>query len=421
MAGPVLYVVSLFPCWSETFIVRELQALVQTGLPVRIASLRPHQEPLVQPDAEALRPQVIYPSAALRLLGHALGMIARRPLKSAVWFGRLTAGLWRQPGYLWRSYATMLVALDWAWRMRQAPPERIHAHFATYPSTAAMLLADWLEVPFSFTCHAHDIFIQDHLLRLKIARAETVVTISNFNVEFLRARLGSLAKQPVVVHCGVNPEEFAPTETARAERLIVAVGRLDEIKGFAFLIQACAALQFRGVDFRCEIVGEGPERPALERLIAEHGLGQRVRLLGLRGQAEVRRLVGAATLFALPSVRDRTGNMDGIPVALMEAMALGTPVVTTRVSGIPELVEHQRTGWLCAPGEVAALADGLAALLTDPALRSRLAEAARRKVEAEFDCRAEAHKLITLLTADGGANAAAAASLGRPQLAESAG
>jgi glycosyltransferase involved in cell wall biosynthesis len=397
MAVRVLYLVSLFPCWSETFIVRELHALVRQGLAIRIASLRPHREPLVQPDAEALRDWAIYPSPWPLALARALAEAARRPARSLAWLGRITWALWRHPRHLVGSYLAALLALDLARRLRRDPPDRIHAHFATYPSTAAMILAESLGVPFSFTCHAHDIFLEDHLLGLKLARADFVVTISAFNIGFLEARLGALPRRPAIVHCGVDPKAFAFTRAGRGEQHIVSVGRLDEIKGFAVLVEACARLKADGIAFGCTIIGEGEQRPLLERLIAAHGLSGQVRLAGLQGQAEVRRQVQEATLFALPSVRDRLGNMDGIPVALMEAMALGTPVVTTRLSGIPELVEHRVSGWLCAPGDAAELAEGLRSLLADPALRDRLADNARAKIERDFDCGKEADKLAALL------------------------
>ncbi len=399
MKHRVLYVVSLFPCWSETFIVRELHALRQADLDFRIASLKPHQEPLVHPFAETLLDWVIYPSAWLLVLWHALVMMARRPLRNLGWFARLTAGLWRHPDHLLKSYSTVVLALDFAHRLARNPPERIHAHWATYPSTAAMVMADNLDIPFGFTCHAHDIFLQDHLLKLKIGRADLPVTISDFNVAFLEKRLGTLPQQPKIVHCGVDIDEFAFQRGERRPNAIVTVGRLDEIKGFDYLIRACAKLRDKGIDITCDIIGEGEQRSMLERLIADLGLDDHVRLLGVMSQDEVRRHIQEAEVFALPSIPDRNGNMDGIPVALMEAMALGTPAISTRVSGIPELIEHQETGWMCEPKDVDGLAFGLEALLDDADLRDRLAAAARRHIEDDFDCRKEAGKLLQLFEA----------------------
>ncbi len=399
MKNQVLYIVSLFPCWSETFIVRELHALRQAELNFQIASLKHHHEPLVHPFAEALLDRVIYPSNWQVVLWNALIMLIRRPIRNLSWFCRLTLGLWRHPDHLLKSYSTVILALDFARRLADNPPERIHAHWATYPSTAAMVLADNLDIPFGFTCHAHDIFLQDHLLKLKIKRADIPVTISDFNIAFLEKRLGGLPKKPKIVHCGVDVDEFAYRRGQRRPNSIVTVGRLDEIKGFDYLIRACSQLKEKGVDVTCDIIGEGEQRSSLERLITDLGLEQHVHLLGVMSQEEVRQRIQEAEIFALPSIPDRNGNMDGIPVALMEAMALGTPAISTRVSGIPELIEHQETGWMCEPKDVEGLASGLEALLEDENLRGRLAATARRRIEDDFDCRKEAGKLLKLFKA----------------------
>ncbi len=396
MSKPVLYLVSLFPCWSETFIVRELHALKDEGVPLSIASLKHHHEPLVHPFAEDLRDRVIYPSGTTRLLWHALIAFAQHPLSNLAWFWRVTKNLWRHPDHLLKSYGTIVLALDLACRLRSTPPSRVHAHWATYPSTAAMVLADNLGIPFSFTCHAHDIFLQDHLLKEKIAHADIPVTISEFNVGFLEKRLNGLPKPLEIVHCGVDLDDFAYHRGPRQPDTIVSVGRLDEIKGFAYLIQACGTLRKKGVPFKLTIIGEGDERPTLERLIQELDLANYVTLAGVMAQDQVRDHIKNAALFALPSIPDKNGNMDGIPVALMEAMALGTPVISTRVSGIPELVEHGATGWMCAPRDSEGLTEGLETLLADQDQANRLAAAARQRIEDSFDCRKEAKKLLNL-------------------------
>ena len=385
MTIKVLYVVSLFPCWSETFIVRELHALRQADLDFEIASLKRHHEPLVHPFAEALWDRVIYPSSIAMILWNALSMIARRPIRNLSWLGHLTAGLWRHPSHLLKSYMTMMLALDFARRLAPNPPSRLHAHWATYPSTAAMVIADNLDIPFGFTCHAHDIFLQDHLLKLKIKRADLPITISDFNIAFLEKRLGRLPQQPKIVHCGVDVDEFAYRRGERRANAIVTVGRLDEIKGFDYLIRACAKLREKGIQVSLDVIGEGEQRPDLEQLIIELNLGEQVRLLGVMSQDEVRARIQSAEVFALPSIPDKLGNMDGIPVALMEAMALGTPVISTRVSGIPELIDHRETGWMCEPKDVDGLAHGLEALFKDAELCDRLAAAARRRIEEDFD------------------------------------
>jgi glycosyltransferase involved in cell wall biosynthesis len=393
----LLYLVSLFPCWSETFIVREIAALIAAGADVRILSLKPPSEKLVHPEAERLLPRVRHPpSPGLAALRRAAALVAHpRALSSlALALGR---ALGRRPIELAKSLeavARAIEQLDW---IRQFDPDLVHAHWASYPSTAAMMLGRLLGKPFGFTCHAHDIFVHDHLLREKIESAAVPVTISRYNVEWLAAQVTARARDRMkVVHCGVDLPTWTFKETGREEDLILTVGRLDPIKGFEILIDALAELKRRGRRFRCQVIGEGPLRRDLEARIDRERLSELVELVGARPQTEVRAALSAATIFALPSLIAPDGDRDGIPVSLMEAMAAGAPVVSTRVSGIPELIEEEREGLLVSPGDSRALADALTRLLDDAALRRRLATGARAKVEREFDAAREANKLLEL-------------------------
>lgn len=390
----VLYIVSLFPCWSETFIVREIAELVRAGADVRILSLRHPCESLVQSDAAALLDRVVYPRQGPGAWLCALGTLARAPARELAQLARVCAGLWRHPASLAKTLVAWLRALSTFDRLAGFRPQHIHAHFATYPSTIALLLSHRLSAPFSFTAHAHDIFLEDHLLSWKVPAAAFCVAISEFNREFLAGRLGRHATRGVrIVHCGITPGIFAFRADGRDARRILAVGRLDEIKGFRYLVEACALLRDRGLAFACDIVGSGPLREDLAARISRLGLDAHVRLLGARKQEEVRVLLEQAGVFALPSVVTARGDRDGIPVALMEAMACGAPVVSTRVSGIPELVRDGVTGLLADPGDAVQLADRLQLLLEKPAYAARLARRARAVVERDFDACREAGKL----------------------------
>ncbi len=393
-----VYVVSLFPCWSETFIVREITTLIASGVDVMIVSLKSPSETMVQPDAEALLPRAVHPlpagKAVLAWLGAAFAHFGTLARCSAA----IVARLWREPKAMAKSLATLARASEQLERIRAFDPDIIHAHWGTYPSTAAWTLAKMLNKPFGFTCHAHDIFIDDQLLKEKIEGAAVPVTISNYNVDWLTRHATPLARERLsVVHCGVDLGALPFRREGREQGLIVAVGRLDPIKGFDVLIGALAALKKAGRSFRCRVIGEGPQRAELEAMISREGLGANVELVGARPQAEVRAALYAAHVFALPSVVAPDGNRDGIPVALMEAMAAGAPSVSTFVSGIPELIEPDRIGILVPPGDVAALANALARVLDDAALCDALAAEARSKVEREFDAEREAKKLLALI------------------------
>ncbi len=391
----VLYIVSLFPCWSETFIVREIRELLAHGVDIRILSLKPPQEELVQEDARELLPRVIYPPRGWELI------------RAAV------SGLWRGLGHnlgfillvfreLWRSPISLAKTLVVWWRtlgaveaVRAWGPDRIHAHWATYPASSAMHLSRLVGVPFSFTAHAHDIFVERQLLVPKLETAEFVATISEFN----RRLLAQTAKHTPagrirIVHCGIDVNNFPYMEGRPDPAAILAVGRLDEIKGFPVLIEACKLLRDQGVQYRCAIIGDGELRTVLESAIQMYQLHDNVQLLGARPQAEVRRYLYSAGMFVLPSVVTNNGNMDGIPVALMEAMAAGTPVISTRVSGIPELVEDRLSGLLVPQKDPVRLAGAIEELiaLAGPA-RLEMTRAARSAIEDRFSVQRESAKL----------------------------
>lgn len=395
----VLYVVSMFPCLSETFIVREIEQLVERGVDVRILTLKPCSQTLVQSAAAALLPRVVRPAngpAAIR----AVARVARsRPRALLACLGGLVGALWRQPVALGKSLVALWRSVAVLGDIERFAPELVHAHWATYPSSVAWCLHTLLGVPFSFTSHAHDIFVEDQMLARKLAEAALAVTISEFNVRHLTERHGAVwaPGQMQVVHCGVDRRRIpAPNPASQRDPgLIVSVGRLDPIKGFDVLIRALDQLDASTLAFRCVIVGEGPLRKRLEQLREELGLGARIEMPGAMPQEEVQSLMARACVFAMPSVVTPEGNRDGIPVALMEAMAGAAAVVSTRVSGIPELVADDATGLLVEPGDVAGLANAIERLRRDPQLRERLGTAARAHVLAEFEAAGQTDRLLS--------------------------
>jgi colanic acid/amylovoran biosynthesis glycosyltransferase len=396
----VLYLTSLFPCWSETFIVREINELVRMGVDVRIVSLKYPVEKMVQSDAQALLSRVVYPAHGANAWCGALLECFRHPWREITSLFSLVRGLFSHPQALAKSLVVWWRTLALLPVVRALNPNHIHAHWATYPSTSAMLMAKRLGKPYSFTAHAHDIFLEDHLLLQKMRTAAFGITISEFNRQYLAKKISPLALQCMgVVHCGVVPDDFVFSSEARQQGLILAVGRLDEIKGFVHLIDACQLLLVRGVEFKCNIIGEGPLRVPLQQHIELTGLTEHVTLLGAQKQEMVRTYLSRASMFVLPSVVTATGDRDGIPVALMEAMAVGLPVVSTRVSGIPELIAHGQCGLLAEPKDAADLSQCIEQLLLNPKLARQFALQARTVIEKEFDIAIEATKLLDAMKA----------------------
>ena len=400
----VLYVVSQFPSWSETFIVREIRALLDQGVDVRILSLKHPSRELVQADAASLMDRVRHPPGLPAMLGNALRAWCAHPLRISATTATVVAGTWRSPTVLLKSLATLARSLGQLPWLRQFDPEFIHAHWSTYPATAAWTLARAMQRPFGFTCHAHDVFVNHQLLARKIADAALAVTISRHNVDWLDRNVSRLAQSKMeVVHCGVDLAHTQWRPDGRTGNLILGVGRLVPMKGFGTLIEALAVLRARGVEFRCLLVGEGPERAALQASVIALGLQDQVELPGALPQERVRAALDEAAVFTLPCEIAADGSRDGIPVALMEAMAVGCPVVSCPVSGVPELISDGEHGLLVPPHDPQALANALRRLLGDAALRRHLAAAARLRIEQEFDARKEArklHRLMAKATAD---------------------
>jgi glycosyltransferase involved in cell wall biosynthesis len=396
----IAYVVVMFPCYSETFVLREIRELVRRGAEIAILSLRGFSEKIIDEDARPLLARTIYsPFLFSRALLRAnLAFLLRSPRRYLGAAAFLAARLWRSPVEFAKTAALFPKAALFARLLSDRGVAHIHAHFANYPATAALVISRLSGIPFTFTAHAHDIFQGQLLLAAKVAAAERVFAISRFNRRFILERCGEGAGDKVeVLHCGLDLGRL-PRKAAGeiGGRTILAVGRLMAIKGFDTLIRAAGIARDRGAGFDCVIVGDGPDRGDLERLVEGLGLSGTVSMEGERTPQEVVEMMARARIFALPSrpARRRSGVMDGIPVSLMEAMAIGVPVVSCPVSGIPELVEDGRTGLLVPPADPVRLADALERLLGDAGLCARLAEAARKKVEREFDIARVADRLV---------------------------
>lgn len=390
----VAYVLKRYPRYSETFVVNEILAHEAAGLEIHIFALRPPTDPYFQPAISQVEAPVTY-------------LHDEHLRADALWsrlheFGVEVPRLWSQLSACGKTSGTeMHQALQLAQQIRSRGIDHIHAHFATTAASVARVSSLFTGVAYSFTAHAKDIFhesVDPVDLAQKIEDASAVVTVSDFNVQFLAARFNGLAHKCRRIYNGLDLEQFHFARPDRRPPRIVAVGRLVEKKGFDSLIAACALLRQAGIEFQCEIIGGGELEPQLRRRVVELNLDTVIRLSGPHPQTYVQEAIRSAALVAVPSETASNGDRDGLPTVLLEAMALGTPCVATSLTGIPEAIHDEHTGLLVLERQPQQLATALKRLLFDVDLRVRLAYAARHLVERQFDIQQNAAELRTLFS-----------------------
>ncbi|MDF9391631.1 MULTISPECIES: glycosyltransferase family 4 protein [Methylococcus] len=390
------YLVSQYPAISHTFILREVLGLRARGFAISVASVNPPDRLPEKLTAEErreakatwyLKPQGA--AGALKALGRTL---LRRPtaLVRGLWFAlRLGGTDGKKLGYQLAYWAEAIMIGDW---MHRDGLSHLHVHFATPASMVGLIASKIFPIGFSFTVHGPDEFYDAPGYRLadKIAGADFVVCISHY------ARSQLMKLSPVthwnkfeVCRLGVDPARFAPREAKVAGAVfeLLCVGRLVPAKGQHILLEALARLFARGRRVHLTLVGQGPDRPSLETHARRLELGDAVDFTGAVNQDEITGYYSAADAFVLPSFAE------GLPVVLMEAMALGVPCITTHITGVPELIRDGIEGLLVAPSDVEGLATAIERLMDDPALGMRLTEAGRTKVLAEYDLNASIARL----------------------------
>jgi glycosyltransferase involved in cell wall biosynthesis len=381
----IALLVRIHPKISETFILGEILGLERLGMKLSVFSLYRPTDSLTHAANAAVQAPVLYGETrdwlgGLRLAAIHARLLATRPLRymAALWFvaQRVEAGRARD-------------FLNAGWlgtQMTRAGLRHVHAHFASEPAAVAEIAARLTGCTYSISAHAKDIYTsQPKVLRRKLSAASFTVTCTDYN----RRHLQNVTNGAVQVHCcyhGVDTERLSPPRqrTRDATPLILSVGRLRPKKGFGVLIDACRLLHEKGVEFNCEIVGYGEENANLSARILQCGLTGIVRLVGVLSQDAVISRYRRASLFVLPCQIAADGDRDGIPNVLVEAMAMQVPVVSTPVSGIPELIENGKNGLLCPAGDALALAQAMQRLLTDRTLAERLAASARMQVTERF-------------------------------------
>lgn len=397
-----------YPRISESFISTEILLLESLGLPIRIFSLRQPRETFSHDHVKHIKapvtylPEYVWPNLRVllqsnRMLWGRLGAHYARCFAGAVrraWERKSTATVrhFLQAGHLS------------ATRLADSSVRHLHAHFCHTPTSVAFFASELTAIPFSFTAHAKDIYTSepDQLLR-KVERARFVVTCTRYNARYLMelARANGCATPIHTIYHGIDLDLFAygPPQLPAKPFQILSIGRLVSKKGWDVLLAALKILREEGLDFRLTHIGSGDEESDVRRLVEELQLSDRVRMLGTLPHSTVIDHYHAAHCFALACKVADNGDRDGIPNVLVEAMAVGLPVVSTRVSAIPELVEDGVTGRLVEPERPDLFAGAIRETLARSDKVDSMVRAARARVEESFDNRRCVQRLHPLLKA----------------------
>ena len=380
---------SRFPHLSETFILREMNELSRIGWQISLYPIILQNQKVIHDEAQLWISRVKnIPFISLTIVLENVRVFLKRPVKYMRILGR---SLWENHSSLkfaLRAIALFPKAVYTGRQMQMEGIQHIHSHYATHPAFVAWVIHQMTGISYSITVHAHDIFVCTAMLETKIQDAAFVAAISEYNRAYLAKLLGAwVLEKTHLVHCGIEPSRFQERQHVDiVDPLeIISIGSLQPYKGFQYLIRACADLRDRGISYRCRIIGGGESQSQLEKLISELDLTEQVKLLGPLPQHTVSDLLPKADCYVQPSVITPSGKMEGIPVSIMEALACALPVVATAISGIPELVIHDETGYLVPPMDSSALADAIANIYWDAQRAGQLGRNGRKLVLREFE------------------------------------
>ena len=374
------YVLKRYPRFSETFVVNEILAHERAGTKIDIFALGPVMETHFQDSISQVRAPVTRiqdkqrnPETFWPLLQQGFQELPRFAEKLPLALGDV-----HELGQ------SILLALA----IRKRGIQHLHAHFGTQATTVARQAAIFADITYSFTAHAKDIYFsyeKSTALDRKMRDAAATVTVSDYNLAYLREQYGSDAESAVRIYNGMDLRKFPYQPRQQQKRNILAVGRLVAKKGFDVLLDALAILKERNVSTHCTLVGDGTLREALQAQIERLGIQDMIDMVGPMPQPDIIQLVSQAQMMVAPCVVSEDGDRDGLPTVLLESMALGTPVISTQVAGIPELVRDEVTG-LCVPSQnPIVLADAITRLLDDETLGRQLSLNARALIEQEYD------------------------------------
>lgn len=379
------YLYSRYPVLSQTFCDTEMLELERRGVELVIASMYPPKTPVRHEYLARLRGPVHYAPEK-----PALEDLVRKAKRKGRWPEGLIAQHEKKYGPDYKAALRARNALFFVDLFEREGIRHFHVHFANRAAHTAIFVKAISGIPFSVTAHGQDFMTDlgnEDLLREICATAEFVAAETDYSRDLLAARAPVSAEKIFRVYNGIDLNKFSPTAEdppSPSPLRLLSVGRLVAFKGFDVLIDACAQLRRDGIDFACEIIGDGPLRNELEGRVTQNDLAQDVRFSGEQSQDYVLESLRLADIFVLAATTDERGASDVFPTVIAEAMTSAKPVISTTVAGIPELVAQDETGLLVPPQDPQMLAAAIARLFNDPALRARFGRAGRIRIEEKF-------------------------------------
>jgi len=382
------YLFERFPAFTKTFCAREVAELYRQNYRVPVFSIR-------RPNDE--RPvNIPLDEVAIHYLPDSNSPFFKIPTR---WAARRFTDYWQKEVDS-RDKHRFFEAIYLGNRLKKAGINHLHVHFAGMAARTAWWIKKLFGIDYSFTGHANDIFVEkpDQRVPLKslVAEARFVVSVSDYGVNYLTSRFPLAASKIYRVYNGIDLAQFTPAEPGVQPVRIISVGRLIPKKGYGDLIEACGLLYKQGLDFRCTIIGGGPEHLPLRQLIEARSLDQMIELVGPKSQTEIVELLAQSQIFVFPARRDEAGDQDNLPTVLIEAMASGLPIVTSSLAGIPEIITDQINGILVPQRAPEALASAIRSLLLDPKKREKLGASGLSTAREKFSLAATVQELIAI-------------------------
>lgn len=386
----IAYVMSRFPLLSETFILREMIEMDRQGFDIALYPLICQDQAVVHEEAKTwVKRAICIPFISLDVFLENVKAFFQNPVRYLSIFFQIFKGNLSSFDFLSKGLYLFPKAVYTAKRLKLEGVEHIHAHYATHPALLAWIVHKMTGISYSITVHSHDIYDCHAMLGPKLQAASFIATISNYNIDYMANLLGEWVREKcAIVRCGIDPSRFNPGRNERGRVFkILQIGTLHWKKDQVTLIKAVALLRDRNIPFQLTIIGEGEERPKIEAEIQKLNLEDLVTLAGAKAQHEVAQLLPQADCYIQSSVSE------GIPVAIMEALACELPVVATKITGIPELVLHEKTGLLAEAGNIQSMADALQAMYLNSEKAKAMGKQGREWVLQEFTLEGNARKL----------------------------